>query len=236
MMASAEQSGPEWVSALGFRPQGLTLLNRSSRARADVEGFIAHTYARHYGAVVRHFLPNLLCLHGLDGGISGALGFRHALGASLFLEHYLDIPVEGALSAHLRRPCDRHGVVEVGSLAAGSAGGTRALITALTGYLKGAGHDWAVFTAVASLRNSFQRLGIELLTLGAAHREDLPADEQANWGDYYKASPMVVAANVHQSYLALSARATQPGSAVDIEQILSLGRVNGWDASWAWVA
>ena len=47
----------------------------------------------------------------------------------------------------------------MGNLATVSSGGARWLIIALTAYLQGAGYDWVVFTAVRSLRNSFEKPG-----------------------------------------------------------------------------
>ena len=210
----------------------LALLNASSPERAEVEQFVAQAYARHYGAVLNHFLPSLLCLRDGSGQLSAALGFRGALGAPMFLEHYLETSVDCALARQINRPCDRRGIVEVGNLASRSAGGTRALITALTGYLKGAGHDWAVFTAVASLRNSFQRLGIELLTLDRARIERLPLPDQAHWGTYYDTDPLVVVANVHQSYAALTAHEARTNRTTNAHALLELGRTAGWDACW----
>jgi len=232
-MYFAERNTPKPNFCLQTGTPGPVLLGASDASRPEVETFIARTYSRHFGATLRSFLPNLLCLRDADRRVCAALGFRGALGVPLFLEHYLDTTVDCVLAGQLNRPCDRRGIVEVGNLAAAGAGGTRALITALTGYLKGAGHDWAVFTAVASLRNSFRRLGIELLTLGRASIDRLPAEEQVTWGSYYDTDPLVVAANVHQSYAALTAQGHSTGPHGGL---LSQSCTAGWDAFWAQVA
>jgi hypothetical protein len=70
--------------------------------------------------------------------------------------------------------------------------------------LHGADYRWAVFTAVPALGNSFARLGIELVTLAPADIARLTPAEQALWGRYYDTGPMVVAANVQQSFEALA--------------------------------
>jgi hypothetical protein len=228
MSSIAGQSSCQSVGA-----SRLSLADAASPARAEIEAFIGRTYARHYGAALNAFLPNLLCLRDADGQVTGALGLRDALGAELFLERYVADGVERVLATTLGRPCDRRGVIEVGNLAAAGVGGTRALIAALTGYLKGTGHDWAVFTAVAMLRNSFQRLGIELVTLAPARIESLPAHERARWGTYYDANPTVVAANVHQSYAVLAAHSPSARAGADLAMLLGLGRARGWDSAWA---
>lgn len=195
------------------------LLDEQVAGRHAVENFIHQHYARAYGADVRHFLPRLLVLHD-DTELQAALGFRRARGNRLFLERYLDISIEAALSLRLGRYVPRHGLVEVGNLVTAHAGGARWLIAALTGYLKGAGYDWAVFTAVPALRNAFTRLGVELVPLAPADPTRLDPEERALWGSYYATEPMVMAASVHQSHDALQGKLLQDNDG------------NGWLSLW----
>ncbi len=185
-------------------PLAVDILAETAKGRAAVEAFIHNHYAQAYGAEVKHFLPRLMTLHRGNGQLSAALGYRDASATdSLYLEHYLDLPVEAQLSLRLGRYCTRKNMAEVGNLVTAEAGGARWLVTALTAYLKSAGYDWAVFTAVRQLRNAFARLGIELITLAPADAARLPEAERAAWGRYYETQPMVVAASVHQSHAAL---------------------------------
>ncbi len=184
-------------------PQRVDILGPHCAQRAQVEAFIHRDYARAYGADIRHFLPRLMRLRSGDGALRGALGFRSAQTGALFLEQYLDQPIEAALGARIAGTVARSRLIEVGNLAVAEAGGARWLIAALTAYLKAAGFDWAVFTGVTALRNAFARLGVSLTTLAPADATRLPPAERAHWGRYYDSAPMVVAANVHQSYAAL---------------------------------
>lgn len=192
----------------GPSPMQVGLLDEHAAGRHSVESFIHQHYARAYDADVRHFLPRLLVLHD-DTELQAALGFKRARGNRLFLEQYLDVSIEAALSLRLGRYVPRHGLVEVGNLVTAHAGGARWLITALTAYLKGAGYDWAVFTAVTALRNAFTRLGIELVPLAPADPMRLVPEERARWGSYYATEPMVMAASVHQSHDALQGKLLQ---------------------------
>jgi hypothetical protein len=192
--AAEAQSVPQRVEILG---------ERAGAARREAESFVRRDYARAYGADVRHFLPQLMSLRSTDGALRAVLGFRPARGGPLFLEHYLDQPVEQVLGLRIGATASRARLVEVGNLAVAHAGGARWLIAALTAYLHAAGVDWAVFTAVTTLRNAFARLGVELVTLAAADAARLPAPERARWGRYYDTAPMVVAASVQQSHGAL---------------------------------
>lgn len=170
--------------------------------RAEAERFIRACFAHAYGADVRQFLPTLLELRAQDRELLAVLGIRPAT-APLFLECYLDVPIEVAIAQHTAEVVKRANVVEVGNLAVAAPGGARWLIAALTAYLKGTGTQWAVFTAVPSLRNSFARMGIDLVTLGDADVQRLPAVDRARWGRYYDTRPLVVAARVQQAHDAL---------------------------------
>ena len=135
--------------------------------RAALEGFIRQRFAEHYQARVRHFMPCLLGLHDQNGEVQGAVGLRSAQRRPLFLERYLDEPIERAVSQRCGLET-RTEIVEVGNLAAFGNASARLLIVALTDLLVAQGFRWVVFTGTSALLNSFQRLALEPLPLGLA--------------------------------------------------------------------
>ena len=184
-------------------PVAVTILQDRIDKRKQLEQFIHNVYSQQYDADVQHFMPLLMGFYGRTGDYLAALGLRFATSGPLFLEHYLDQPIEKKLAAvtHAgQHEISRASIVEVGNLAAHHAGGTRWLIIALTAYLQGAGYDWVVFTSVPSLRNSFRKLGLRLHTLGPASESVLPAEEHGKWGRYYHTGPLVMVVNVHHTY------------------------------------
>lgn len=173
----------------------LDLVGPDSPQRFLTERFVQTVFARAYGAHVTHFLPTLMTLSGPDGDLQAALGMRRATHTSLFLEVYLDKPVETHIAQITGQAVERTGIVEVGNLASTKRGALRSLITALTAYLSGAGSEWAVFTATPTVLNAFQKIGITLHVLGAAEKARLGAAGEL-WGSYYETRPVVVAGNV----------------------------------------
>lgn len=170
-------------------------VHRAHPARAGFESFIAACFGRAYGAHVTHFLPHLL---GVRDGLArwqAAAGYAAAGVQTLFLEQYLDQPIERAISTALGRPIARPGIVEVGNLAAISAGMGRAIIPQLARHLHRLGYIWVVFTATRALRNSFHRLGLRPLALTRADPARLP-DGGASWGTYYDQDPVVMAGKI----------------------------------------
>lgn len=167
--------------------------------RSVVEGFIRDCFADCHGARVRHFMPTLLQLVDGAGTLQAAVGLRSAAGESLFLERYLDRPAEAEIAAHQGLIPERKRIVEVGNLAARGAGHARLLIVALTALLVAEGFDWVVFTGTPEVLNSFRRLDLRPLPLGAADPARM-GDELADWGSYYDTRPQVMAGNVRSGH------------------------------------
>jgi len=173
--------------------------------RSEAESFVRQAFLTAYAARIEQFLPTLMALRNGSGRLLAVLGLRNPGNERLFLEQYLDQPVEQVLAKAVACPVDRSELIEVGNFAVGAAGGGRWLITALTAYLHATGRSWAVFTCGPMLRNAFDRLGIELVDLAVADPGCLTPDESLRWGSYYDHKPRVMAANVSQSHALLSA-------------------------------
>jgi hypothetical protein len=170
---------------------------RATPARAAVEEFIQQVYAQHYGATLKSFKPALVSLEDDDGCITAAAGYRSAM-SSLFLERYLDVPVEQAIAAHTGIVVPRAAIAEVGHFASMQAGQGRRLMAHLGQQLASEGFQWVVSTATRELRVIFERLRIRPLALGLADPAVLGADA-ADWGSYYDHAPMVLAGEVRSN-------------------------------------
>ena len=163
--------------------------------RKRVEAFIASVFSMNYKAVIKQHYPTLMSIR--DGGdtILGALGFRRADKDRLFLEQYLDAPVEVEMSRVLGAEIRRDGIIEIGNLASRGAGAAIFLIPALMAYLKQQGFRHVAFTATAGLYDYFRAIGVGPVIVAAADQEQLP-DGGASWGSYYDTSPHVIAGDV----------------------------------------
>lgn len=172
-------------------------------ARGALEQFVRASFEAAYGARLERLMPLLMSVRTSEDELIAVCGLRDPRYNALYLEQYLDQPVESALERATGAPVSRHGLMEVGNLAVARPGFARHLIAALTGHLHETGRQWAVFTAVPALRNAFARLGIDLVTLCPARIGRLPPRERAQWGRYYDSKPLVMAASVAHSRSAL---------------------------------
>jgi phosphoglycolate phosphatase-like HAD superfamily hydrolase len=170
-------------------------VHRGHPLRASFEQFIAARFDRAHGARVTHFLPHLLGVRDALSRWKAASGYGAAIDGPLFLEQYLDRPVEETLTAALGWPVHRMRIVEAGNLAAVSPGMARSLIPLLARHLHRLGYRWVVFTATRELRNSLARLGLAPLRLARADPARL-RDGAASWGRYYQRDPVVMAGKI----------------------------------------
>lgn len=178
------------------------LIEHTGADRGRVEQFISQCFSASFGSRVDSFMPRLFSLRNPQGEICGAFGLRSA-NRKLFLEQYLDLPIDKAIAAHLGSAVDRQGIVEVGHFSSNFPGAVRAMICLLTERLHREGYAWVTFTGTASLRNAFGRMGLAPIDIQAAEIDRLPADERAAWGSYYEHAPRVLVGNVTEGYAAL---------------------------------
>jgi hypothetical protein len=187
-------------------------------ARGWVEALIRQRFYETYDAQLTHLMPRLFTvtttapvpgsrwhdqrIMSTPQHMVGAFGLREAALAPLFMEQYLDQPVEQVISAHAGGPVARHRIVEVGNLVT-DPGGARQMIISLTRYLHRHGFDWVVFTGVASLRAAFVQLGLRPFFLAMADPHRLSDAERACWGRYFAARPQVMGGHIAAGYLAL---------------------------------
>ena len=183
--------------------------------RYDVEKFIHRVFSRAYNADLNHYLPRLMALRNNNNRMVAALGMREAVSGPLFLESYLNLSIEDAISELCGTNVNREKIMEVGNLASIHRGGLRKLIIALTSYLRGHGSEWVVFTAVPAVRNAFTALDLPLHTIAPAEISRLDESEQLSWGKYYESGPVVVAGRVDDGYRRLR-------ELIDLEKAMSL--------------
>jgi Thermostable hemolysin len=186
----------------GLHPPGDAL-------RPEVEATIRRVYAERFDARVRSFAPMLVSLHegeGAEARIAAAAGYRIAT-QPLFLETYLDRPVDELLAVHGARPA-RDRIVEVGHLAAARSGEGRRLILRLAQEFARLEIEWVVGTLTEELRALFQRMGIVPIALGAADPARL-GTAAADWGSYYDHHPIVLAGHLPVALRRLARRGAE---------------------------
>lgn len=176
---------------------------RPGTAAAErVMDFIRRRFLQAYGARPELRPLPLMVLVNRHGTLLAAVGVRPATSERLFLEDYLDQPVERALP---EPGCCRDNIMEIAHLAGVEAGVSRLLFSAMALWLERHGMNWVVCTGTGQLHNGFQRMGIQVADLGSARPERL-ADGGDDWGSYYQHNPRVMAMHVPEGLAGLRSR------------------------------
>lgn len=180
-------------------PDGLVVHEADAEVRPIYERFVSRRFAEVYGASLYSFMPRLFGLHETNGRLIAVFGMREAAREALFLEQYLDAPVQSIAGAVGGQRIARERIVEIGNLAGATPGALRQLIPILTRQLHREGFHWVVFTGSARLVNGFTRLGLPLRIVAGAPVDRLPARERERWGRYYDHQPSVMLGDVRSA-------------------------------------
>ncbi|MBU1376379.1 MAG: thermostable hemolysin [Alphaproteobacteria bacterium] len=169
--------------------------------RRDIELFVEARFARAFGACLprHHSLLACLCADDADGPILAAAGLRFAEDGPLFLEQYLDRPVEHEVAAAFGRPVDRNSIVEIGSLASDTPDASLGLFSALAPWLAAERRRrFAVATVRPEVERLLGRAGFGLTAIGQASPDRLGGDA-GEWGSYYDRRPRIFVGEIGDS-------------------------------------
>lgn len=161
----------------------------------NIVEFIQQRYAAEHGANAPVAYSRFISRMRADER-GAALGYRCASEGPLFLEAYLDAPVEQVLRPALGLELPRSAIIEIGSLAGNSC-------TSLLSLWQRAAHELSadaelgVAVLTAPLRSMLRRLGIAVHELAPADGNRLGA-ARAQWGRYYDTDPVVCAGSLQQ--------------------------------------
>ncbi len=163
---------------------------------------IGHRYREIFGANLSpNFAAYISCRTEQES--TAALGYARAGIDPLFLEAYLDQPVEALVSAAYSRPVARAQIIEIGNFAAVSPQAMILLWGAAANDLSTLG-EIAVATLTRPLRQMFQRIGVPIVEIAEARRDRLgPA--ATDWGGYFDQDPRICIGVISEGQEAINA-------------------------------
>jgi hypothetical protein len=136
-------------------------------------------------------MPTLLLLTAADGTLTGAAGCRTAGQGPLFLERYLDRPIEDTIARHTGARVKRSQIAEVGNFACQDSRAARVLMSLMPRYLMEQELTWIAFTATVSVRRILRSLGARCTEIGKADGTCVRGGAD-KWGSYYANDPRVM--------------------------------------------
>lgn len=166
-----------------------------------LQTLIKDRYRAVHGAIPAGDYPHY-CSVGPSQAPLAALGYRMAGAQPLFLECYLDRPVERIVSERLGRHVDRQRIVEIGDHASRRPAATLMLWHEAARSLAGQA-DVAVAVLTRTVRDMLERLGLPLIELAPARIEAI-GTAAPQWGRYYDTTPTVCAGDIAAGLAVLS--------------------------------
>jgi hypothetical protein len=179
------------------------LVQERSAQRRELESDINRKFDHKYGAQLTHFLPNLLQLRVWDQ-LAAVAGARPARDGELFLEQYLDSPIEQFVAQAFRTPVDRDQIIEIGNLAAYIPGLAYPLFAVLATVLNKAGYRWATCTATPQVESMLAKMKFPFRKICTADPARL-GEDSGEWGDYYASRPSVIVGDVRSAVAQINA-------------------------------
>jgi hypothetical protein len=184
-----KQSSSQYRLAMAETPEDIQTL----------QNYIRALFLREFNANVPHFLPFLVGLYNQQNQLCGACGLNPAGLHHLYLEHYLDVPVEQAMLQQHGMTTSRAGFIEIGNFACAESGMARILFAALCDKLYQQQFQYVVLTGTHKIRNVFARMHITPHILAEALPERVGIDA-ADWGAYYDNHPLVMVGELLAGY------------------------------------
>lgn len=190
VLASEEQMTQEIRRAT---PRGgLSICAQGDPGREQAEEFVRRAFARKHGAHIESFMPSLLMLTGSEGRLRAVAGCRSADAQPLFLERYLEWPIEVVIAAQAGRQVRRSQIAEVGNFACSNSRIAAGFILQLAQFLLERGFLWVAFTATVAVRDILTEMNVGCVELAEAKAGSVRGGRD-DWGRYYANDPRVMA-------------------------------------------
>ncbi|MBL4681474.1 MAG: thermostable hemolysin [Pseudomonadales bacterium] len=175
--------------------QELTISKDGEVTHGNVNKLISKAYAKHFQCDLRHFLPSSFSLVS-SNEVVACTGFQSADHSELFLEQYLDKPIEQALSIAMDSSIERKDIVEIGGFAVTSSNHALSFMLQLAPAFQNLGFRYAVCTVTYPVRKYLKNLGLDTVFLGDATPDMVDTSDNA-WGSYYRLKPVILGGNIN---------------------------------------
>jgi hypothetical protein len=177
-------------------------LNKSSglsTSHAAAIDMIRTQYQQHFSCQLQHSLPySLSQLDHEQHQILACTGYQPASEGALFLEQYLDEPVDDCLQRRTNEYVSREQIVEIGGFAVGHQRHALPFMLLLAPRLAELGFKTVVCTVTRPMQRCLRTLGI-VSTL-VADADPARVDTRNNaWGTYYDFKPVVLAGDINSN-------------------------------------
>jgi len=192
-MQQTELTNPATPVLQGCKTPGrntFSIVEPDSTERASLEARIRSGFGMHFDACIEGFMPRFAHYRHASGA-TGVIGIRCAADEPLFLESYLNTPVESVIADATGAPVGRDRIVEVGQFVVDDRDIVTSFFRNLVPFLIENGYDWVCFTGTDRIRALLARVGFHGLPVARADAARV-RNTGDRWGRYYDFDPVVI--------------------------------------------
>ena len=192
-MHQTELTMPATPALQGFSTPArntFSVVDHDSGERASLEARIRSGFGMHFDACIAGFMPRFAFYRHVSGA-TGVIGIRRASNEPLFLESYLNTPVESIISDATGASVSRNRIAEVGQFVVDDRDIVTSFFRDLVPFLLDNGYDWVCFTGTDRIRALLARVGFHGLPIARAEAARA-RDTGDRWGRYYDFDPVVI--------------------------------------------
>jgi hypothetical protein len=192
-MQQTELTAPASPASQGCTPitsNTFSVVEHDSVARASLESRIRSGFGMHFDACIEGFMPSFVHYRHASGA-TGVLGIRRAADEPLFLESYLNVPVESIIAEVTGTSPGRDRIAEVGQFVVDDRDIVGSFFRDLVPFLIENEFDWVCFTGTDRIRALLARIGFHGLPIARAEKTRV-CHSADRWGRYYDFDPIVI--------------------------------------------
>lgn len=180
----------------------LITIEPNDKSWPSIIEYVHERYEKAFAANLNSYMPHFMALMDKDHSVKSLCGYREAKSGPLFLENYLDSPVEALLTQSFETEIRRDSIIEFGQLASFSRGISAYHFLLMTEALVELGYEWCIFTATDVLHALITHMGLETHLIAYADASRV-SNATKIWGHYYEHNPRIVAGNIKYGAKAL---------------------------------
>lgn len=160
----------------------------------EIQAFIQKEYLKYFNAQISVDMPILVAYYE-SGILVGAMGLRPAVNNILFLEQYLEKPIEACVANLSGIPVKRNTILEVGNLALKDKQVASFVIPTFMSVVYEMKYTWCALSATNEIARLFENLGLKSSVLAMCDPTKIVQDDN-DWGTYYSYEPKVIVGNL----------------------------------------
>ncbi len=198
----SDQTSGCFSAVLGMN---LGLYGKENPDHDVVEDYIYRSFKKKYSANVKYSFPYVLTLN-YKKRICAAAGIRLAESGPLFLERYLQYPVEQETGMCFKTAVRRESIVELSNIISVWRGNNKLLLMLLIDLLHKVNREWLLLLSNREVEDALKKINFTTIRLSDISAKILNGEKE-QWGSYFNDNSRIILCHVPSTLIILRQKA-----------------------------